>query len=193
MEIALLLFLVIDPFGNLPFVLAVLGRLDARAYRRAILREVAIAFAILLLFAMAGQAVLDYFRIEPAALQISGGILLFLISLQMIFRSSAALFGGRYGSDPLLVPIAMPAIAGPAAITTLIVLRDQQQAGLVEIVAALAAVLGVTAAILLAGRPLQRLLGERGIDALEKLMGLILNLVAVNMALGGLRQFLAPH
>ncbi|RMG35612.1 MAG: MarC family protein [Gammaproteobacteria bacterium] len=187
MEIALLLFLVIDPFGNLPFVLAVLKRLDGRAYRRAIARELGLAFLILLGFAVAGEAVLAYFRIDQASLQISGGIILFLISLKMLFQSSKAIFPGEYQADPILVPIAMPAIAGPAAITTLIILRNQQQAALGEIVLALLGVLTLTALVLLAGRRLQRLLGERGIDAMEKLMGLILNMVAVNMVLDGIR------
>lgn len=191
MEIALLLFLVIDPFGNLPFVLAVLRRLDTTAYRRAIVRELGLAFLILLGFALAGDAVLAYFRIDQASLQISGGIILFLISLKMLFQSSKAIFSGDYHDDPVLVPIAMPAIAGPAAITTLIILRNQQQAGLGEIVLALLGVLALTALVLLAGRRLQRLLGERGIDAMEKLMGLILNMVAVNMVLSGIRLTLA--
>lgn len=191
MEIALLLFLVIDPFGNLPFVLAVLRRLDTHAYRRAILRELGLAFLILLGFALAGDAVLAYFRIDQASLQISGGIILFLISLKMLFQSSAAIFSGEYHDDPVLVPIAMPAIAGPGAITTLIILRNQQQAGLGEIMLALLGVLTLTALVLLAGRRLQRLLGERGIDAMEKLMGLILNMVAVNMVLSGIRLTLA--
>ena len=191
METALLLFLVIDPFGNLPFVLAVLGRLDPAAYRRAILREILLALAVLSLFAVAGETLLGYFRIDQASLHVSGGIILFLISLQMIFRSSGALFSDGYAKDPVLVPIAMPSIAGPAAIATLILLRNQKAASLPELLLALTGVLAATALILLAGRKLRDLLGRRGIDALEKLMGLILNLLSVNMVLHGLRLFLA--
>ncbi len=190
MEIALLLFLVIDPFGNLPFVLAVLRKLDAAAYRRAVAREVILAFLVLLFFAVAGDAVLGYFQIDQASLRISGGIILFIISLKMIFQTSAAIFSDHYADDPVLVPIAIPAIAGPAAITTLIILRDQQQAGLLEIVLSLLAVLVLTAAVFLAGPRLQGLLGKRGIDAMEKFMGLILNMVAVNMVLQGVRGIL---
>lgn len=187
LEITLLLFLVIDPFGNLPFVLAVLRRLEPGAYRRAIGREIGLAFLVLLGFAVAGEAILAYFRIDQASMQISGGIILFLISLKMLFQSSAALFSGDYNDDPILVPIAVPAIAGPAAITTLIILRNQQQADLTEIIVAVLGVLALTALVLLAGRRLQQWLGSRGIDAMEKLMGLVLNMVAVNMVLGGIR------
>ncbi len=192
MEITLLLFLVIDPFGNLPFVLAVLKDLSAPAYRRAVLREMLLAFGVLLLFAVAGEAILGYLRIDQSSLQISGGIILFLISLQMIFRSSAALFRDeRYARNPILVPIAVPAIAGPATITTLMVLRGQQQVGLLQIGAALLIVLTITAIIFWAGRHLQGFLGQRGMAAIEKFMGLLLNLVAVNMILQGLRSYLA--
>ncbi len=191
LEIILLLFLVIDPFGNLPFVLAMLRKLPTAAYRRAVLREMLLAFAVLLFFAIAGEAVLGYFHIDQPSLRISGGIILFIISLKMIFQSSTAIFNNDYADNPILVPIAVPAIAGPAAITTLMILRSQQQAGLMEITASLLAVLTLTAAILLSGQRLQAFLGKRGIDAMEKFMGLILNIVAVNMVLEGLRGYLA--
>jgi multiple antibiotic resistance protein len=191
MEITLLLFLVIDPFGNLPFVLAVLKDLSAPAYRRAVLREILLAFGVLLLFAVAGEAILGYLRIEQSSLQISGGIILFLISLKMIFQSASELFRDRYAQNPILVPIAVPAIAGPATITTLMVLRGQQQITLLQIGAALLIVLTLTAGIFWSGRRLQAFLGQRGMAAVEKFMGLLLNLVAVNMILQGLRSYLA--
>ncbi len=190
MEMILLLFLVIDPFGNLPFVLAILRKLPGPAYRRAVLREVAFAFAILLLFAAVGETLFAYLNIQQSSLRISGGIILFLISLKMIFQSSEAIFTDRYAENPLLVPIAVPSIAGPAAVTTVMILRSQQQASLGEVTLALSAVLGATVLILLAGRPLKRALGERGILALEKFMGLLLNLVSVNMIMQGLSDWL---
>lgn len=110
----------------------------------------------------------------------------FLISLKMIFQSSAAIFSDDYADDPILVPI-----AGPAAITTLMILRSQQQATLWEVVISLLGVLAITAAVFLAGSRLQEFLGQRGISAMEKFMGLLLNLLAVNMTLEGLRGFLA--
>ena len=190
MEMILLLFLVIDPFGNLPFVLAILRRLSGPAYRRAVLREIALAFVILLLFAAAGESLFGYLNINQSSLRISGGVILFLISLKMIFQSSETIFADRYAENPVLVPIAVPAIAGPAAVTTVMILRSQQQASLAEVATALAVVLAVTVLILLAGRPIKRMLGERGILALEKFMGLLLNLVAVNMIMLGLSDWL---
>ncbi|MCB1763395.1 MAG: MarC family protein [Gammaproteobacteria bacterium] len=189
LESALLLFLVIDPFGNLPVVLAVVGDAPAAHYRRIIIRETALAFVVLALFAYAGDQVLGYLNIERASLTVAGGVILFLISLKMVFRSAADLFDENYRNDPLLFPIAVPLLAGPSAITTVMILRSQQQVDLTSLLLVLAAVLVVTCIVFLPGRRLSTHLGPRGVRALEKLMGLLLNLVAVNMMLVGVRTF----
>ena len=126
-EQILLLVLVTDPFGNLPLVLAALGRLDAAAYRRAVLRESLFAFAVLLVLGWGGAGLLRTFGITEPALHIGGGVILFLLSLRMIYGGPQGAFQDGYAADPLLVPIAVPAIAGPAAIATVILLRTQQQ------------------------------------------------------------------
>ncbi len=190
-EITLLLFLVIDPFGNLPFVIAVLSRLDARAYLRAVLRELGLAFLVLLAFALFGGAILHYLNIEPWSLSIAGGIILFLISLKMIFRSAREIFADGYSDNPILVPIAVPSIAGPSTITALIVLRTKEQLPLETVLAALVIVFLLACLVFLPGRLLSRALGERGLAALEKFMGLLLNLVAVSMIMRGIRDFVA--
>ncbi len=189
-QIILLLFLVIDPFGNLPFVVAVLARLDAAAYRRAVLRELGLALLVLLLFAIAGGTILDYLHIETWSLSISGGIILFLISLKMIFRSAREIFADDYSDNPILVPIAMPSIAGPSAITALIVLRTKEQLPLTEVLLALLVVFFLACLVFLPGRRLSAVLGARGLGALEKFMGLLLNLVAVGMIMRGVRDFI---
>ncbi len=191
-EIALLLFLVIDPFGNLPFVLAILKNLDAAAYRRAIMRELSFAFGVLLLFALGGAGILDHLGVEQASLAVAGGVILFLISLGMIFGSATEIFRGDYGNNPLLVPIAVPSVAGPSAITVVIVLRTREQVPLEPVLWALALVFLLTLGVFLAGRGLSRRLGSRGLAAVEKFMGLLLNLIAVDMILGGIRDFLLP-
>jgi multiple antibiotic resistance protein len=190
-ESALLLFLVIDPFGNLTFVLSVIGEMPAARYRRIILRETALAFSILGLFALAGEQFLGYLNIEQAAIAVAGGVILFLISLKMIFRSASEIFDDSFRDDPLLVPIAVPSLAGPSAITAVMILRTQQQTEFVTLMASLCMVMVVTAIVFLFGRTLSNHLGQRGLRATEKLMGLLLNLVAVNMMLVGVRDFLA--
>ncbi len=170
-ESALLLFLVIDPFGNLPFVLAVLSGTEKSHYRKTILRETLLALLVLVLFALVGEALLGYLSIERASLMVAGGVILFLISLKMIFQSAKDVFAGDYSHDSFLFPIAVPCLAGPSA--------------------ALLLVLVTAFLIFLLGHRLSDWLGERGIRAVEKLMGLLLNLVAVNMMLIGVRDFLA--
>jgi multiple antibiotic resistance protein len=189
-ESALLLFLVVDPFGNLPFVLAVLGNCTPSQYRRAVTRETLLALLVLAVFALVGEQILGYLSIERSSLIVAGGMILFLISLKMIFKSSAEIFESGYRDNPLLVPIAVPALAGPSAATTVMILRTQRQVAVESLLLGLVAVLLAAWLILLAGRPLSAWLGPRGISAMEKFMGLLLNLVAVNMILRGVREFL---
>jgi multiple antibiotic resistance protein len=189
-ESALLLFLVIDPFGNLPVVLATLGDAPASRYRRIILRETSLAFVTLALFASAGERLLAYFAIEEPAISVAGGVILFLISLKMIFRTSAEMFDDSYRDDPFLVPIAVPLLAGPSAITVVMVFQFNFEAGIGTLLLTLAIVMALTTMILLLGRRISGFLGDRGLRALEKLAGLLLNLVAVNMILVGIRRFL---
>jgi multiple antibiotic resistance protein len=191
-EAALLLFLVVDPFGNLPLVLAVLGDKSPASYRHTIARESLLALLILAAFTLAGEQVLGYLDIEPSSVVVAGGVILFLISLKMIFRSAAEIFDESYRDDPILVPIAIPALAGPSAITAVMILRTQQQIGLVALLPAVVLVMLVSCAILMLGRRISDYLGLRGIRAAEKLMGLLLNLVSVNMILVGVRDFLSP-
>lgn len=190
-EQMLLLVLVTDPFGNLPLVLAALGRLDAAAYRRAVLRESLFAFAVLLVLGWGGAGLLHTFGITEPALHIGGGVILFLLSLRMIYGGPQGAFQEGYAADPLLVPIAVPAIAGPAAIATVILLRTQQQVPLWQLAAGLLGALLITLATFLLGRRIAVWLGPRGVNAMEKLTGLLLNLIAVNMMLQGVQRFLA--
>lgn len=191
LESALLLFLVIDPFGNLPFVIAVLRNLSAAAYRRTIAREILLAFLVLVLFALGGEQILGYLNIQHASLSVAGGVVLFLISIKMIFGSASELFHDDYSDNPVLVPIAIPALAGPSAMTAVMILSTHQQVAIGPLLLALLAVCLVTGAILMLGRQVSGLLGKRGVQALEKFMGLLLNLFSVNMILQGVKDFLA--
>ena len=154
------------------------------------MRELGLAFLVLLLFAVSGSALLHYLSIDPWSLSIAGGIILFIISLKMIFRSAREIFADDYSDNPILVPIAVPSIAGPSTITALIVLRTKAQMPLEMVLAALAIVFFLACLVFLPGRRLSQALGERGLSALEKFMGLLLNLVAVSMIMRGIRDFI---
>jgi multiple antibiotic resistance protein len=190
-ETALILLLVTDPFGNLPVVLAVLKQLSLPAYRLAIIRETLLAFIVLVVFALAGQTILDYLNIQQPSLSVAGGVILFLISLKMIFSSAAHMFEDDYSDNPVLVPIAIPFITGPSAITTTMILYTSEQVSLQLLLIAIALVFVVILITLLSGHRLLRWLGQRGINAMEKFMGLLLSLIAVNMILIGIKEFWA--
>lgn len=188
LEILILLFLVIDPFGNLPLVITLLRDLDDRTFQKTLLRETAIALVILVVFLFAGGQVLRFLSISQPSLKVAGGVILFLISIKMIFRGSAEIFEGSKDSGPVIVPIAVPSIAGPATITTLMILRTHAGVSITHVLVSLGLVVSLQLMLFLIGRKLTRLLGRDGIKALEKLTGLLLNLIAVNMILSGLGE-----
>ena len=190
-ETIILLFIVIDPFGNLPFIITFLEQLDKKQYDRAVLREMAIAFGVLCLFLFAGDTILAFLSIRESSVRIAGGIILLIIALQMIFRSASEMFQHEYSHDPLVVPIAMPSIAGPSAITTLIILKTDATVPAGYVLAALAIVFVLTLAILYLGRLLMDRLGHRVLRALEKFMGMLLSLIAVDMIMVGIKSMLA--
>lgn len=190
-QVAVLLFLVTDPFGNLPLLLTVLQKLEKAAFRRAVLRETAIAFAVLALFAWNGDRLLGYLNVSQSSLHVAGGVILAIISLKMVFGQTQEMFEDRYADDPLLVPIAIPAIAGPAALTTVMLLSNQYEIPLTTLLSALVLVFLVNLATFLLGRPLGVWLGPRGLSAAEKFMGLLLNLVSVDMIMTGIKRYFA--
>jgi MarC family membrane protein len=189
---AVLLLLVIDPFGNVPIVMGTLAGVDAARRRRIVLRECLIAYAILLAFLLGGRTFLAWLQLSEASLAIAGGIILFLIALRMVFRHpDEGLFGDVPGSEPLIVPLAVPAIAGPSALATVMLMASRDPARLGQWVAALTAAMVVTTAVLVAAPALSRVLGERGMLAAERLMGLVLTALAVQMLLDGVTTFVA--
>jgi small neutral amino acid transporter SnatA (MarC family) len=184
-----LLMLVLDPFGNMPIVLSALAGVPLERHRRIILRECLFAFAILLAFMVGGKAFLDFLQLSETSLAIAGGIVLFLIALRMIFPHPEGVFGDPPGTEPFLVPLAVPAIAGPSALATVMLMASREPARIGGWILALTVAIVVTMIVLLAARRLQRLLGERGIRALERLTGLLLTAIAVQMLLDGIATF----
>jgi MarC family membrane protein len=186
---ALLLAIVLDPFGNLPLVVSTLARVPAPRHRRIILRECLFAFLILLAFMVGGRLLLDFLQLTETSLAIAGGIVLFLIALRMIFPRPEGIFGEEAGADPFLVPLAVPAIAGPSAIASVMLLASREPHRLGDWIVALSVAMAVTTVVLLGADRMQRVLGERGVRALERLMGLVLTAIAVQMLLNGVTAF----
>jgi MarC family membrane protein len=188
---AVLLLLVIDPFGNVPIVLATLENAAPARRPRIVVRECIAAYVILLAFLFGGQAFLALLGLSETSLAIAGGIILFLIALRMVFRHPEGLFGETPGEEPFLVPLAIPAIAGPSALATVMLMVSRDPAHRLAWVIALTAAMIVTTIVLVASHRLQRVLGERGMIAVERLMGLVLTAIAVQMLLDGLRNFVS--
>jgi len=186
---AVLLLLVIDPFGNVPVVIAALGNVAPPRRAPIVLRECAAAYLLLLAFMFGGQTFLQWLQLSQVSLTIAGGIILFLIALRMVFRHPDGIFGDPPGGEPFLVPLAIPSIAGPSALATVMLMATRSPAQWLSWILALTAAMVVTTIVLLGAHRLQRLLGERGMLAVERLMGLVLTALAVQMLLDGVRTF----
>ena len=187
--VAVTLFFVMDPLGNLPVFNAILARFDTRQRIRIVARELAFALGILLVFLFAGTQILKLFGLTQPSLNIAGGILLFLIALRMVFPRFTHQ-DGETEDDPFIVPLAMPLLAGPSTIAVLLLLSSSQPERIWDWCAALVLAWTVTSIVLLTAPALIRFLGTRGIRALERLMGMILILIATQMLLNGVRDFL---
>jgi len=184
-----ILLLVMDPIGNIPVFVTLLRNVDAERRTRVILRECAIAFAVLLVFVFFGPVLLEVFGISDPSLTIAGGVILFLIALRMIFRHPDGLFGDTVQGEPFIVPLAIPSIAGPAAIATVVLLVSREPQRWMDWSAAVTVAMLVTVILLLFAERISRLVGERGLLAFERLMGLILTAIAVEMLLRGIQGF----
>jgi MarC family membrane protein len=189
---AILLAFVIDPFGNVPVVNALLAGFPPPRRRVIVVRECAIAFVILLAFMLGGKQVLDVMRLSESSLSIAGGVILFMIATRMVFASPEGIFGlpaRGGGGEPLIVPLAVPFIAGPSALATVMLMASRTPERLGMLAAALTVTMLFAALVLACGDRLQQWLGERAMQAIERLMGLVLTAMAVEMLLSGIRMF----
>jgi len=190
-----LLLLVADPLGNIPIFVAALRGVPPHRKHAVIVRECLIAFAFLAAFMFVGNRFLDVLGLTDISLQIGGGVILFLISLRMVFPVPEGIFGTSPGGEPFIVPLAIPALAGPSALATVLLLVSREPSKVFEWLGALAVAMMICAAVLVFSERLQSWIGERALIAMERLMGLILTAIAVEMILKGLRAFIVelPH
>lgn len=184
-----ILLLVMDPVGNIPLFLSLLSKVDPSRRARVIVRECCIALAVLIAFALFGKYILGLFGISEPSLTIAGGVILFLIAVRMVFHGTEGMFGETPEGESFIVPLATPAIAGPAAIATVVLLVSSAPHRLLEWMAAMSAAMLVTLAVLGVAERLSRLIGRRGLLAFDRLMGLILTAIAVEMLLRGVATF----
>jgi multiple antibiotic resistance protein len=187
----LLLFLVMDPVGNLPVFVSILETVPPQRRRRVLLRELTVAYMVLAAFLLAGKYLVRLLHVSSPALAIAGGVILFLVSLRMVFPGTRRDGPAGVEGEPFLVPLAVPLIAGPAAMTMLLIFATRHADELLRwFIALTLAWLSVCLILLLSG-PIRRVLGRRGVRALERLMGMVLITLAIQMLLDGIRAFLA--
>ena len=182
---AITLFLIMDPLGNVPIFLVVLEHVAEHRRRYIILRELIIALIVMLLFLFAGPAMLRTLGISPEAVAIAGGLVLLIIAIRMIFPLRGSSVMGDDDEDhgePLLVPLAIPLLAGPSLLATLM-LRANSGNILQHTLPALLLAWAASAVILLASPFLYRIFGNRGLKAMERLMGMVLICISVQMQL----------
>ena len=188
---AILLFLILDPLGNIPVFLSLLKGLPPARQQRVLARELLIALGVLMLFLWGGQYLLDVMHLRQESVSIAGGIILFLIGLRMIFPPRDGIMGEMPEGEPFIVPIAIPMIAGPSGMAAVMLLGSQEPGRMAEWSLALVIAWVATASILFLAPSLQKLLGNRVLTAIERLMGMVIVAISVQMLLDGIARYLA--
>jgi MarC family membrane protein len=189
---AILLFFVMDPIGNIPLFLAALRPVDPARRLWVVGRELLIAYGLLAGFLYAGRPLLSVLGISEPALTMAGGIVLFLIAIKMVFPAAHGSLGEAVDGEPFVVPLAIPYIAGPSALATVLLMTSRDPSRHAEWLLAVSLAWLASAAILLLGAKLSSFLGEKGITAIERLMGMVLVASAVQMFLDGAAKVMRP-
>ena len=184
------LFFIMDPLGNVPIFNSILARFDSRRRAQIVARELCFALVILFVVLFTGNAILGFMGISESSLSIAGGILLFIIALKMIFPVTKKASEEEVIEDPFLVPLAIPMVAGPSTIAVLLLLSSGSPEKMTQWSIALLLAWGTTTVLLVSSPFLMRFLGERGSRALERLMGMMLVILATQMLLNGVRDFI---
>ena len=184
-----LLLLVLDPFGSLPIFISVLKGVAPERRTRVAVRETLIAFAVLLAFMLAGQGFLNLMRLSERSLEVAGGVILLIIAIRMIFSGGAEVYASDSQREPLIFPLAVPLLAGPSAMATVLLLASRQPDRMLYWVGALTLAMGLSGIVLLLSDRIRRWLGSSMVSAIEKLMGLVLTAIAVEMVLAGLKRY----
>ena len=184
------LVFVMDPLGNVPLFLSVLKDVNKSRHQRIILRELLIALAVLLIFLFGGTALLDLLSLRQESISIAGAIILFLIAIRMIFPSPYGMMGDTPEGEPFIVPLAIPLVAGPSTLAVSMLLVNSDPNRMLDWTIALVGAWIVSAIVLLASPLLLKALGSRGLIAMERLMGMILVIIAVQMFFDGIQAFM---
>lgn len=186
---ALLLFLVMDPLGNIPLFMTTLKKVEASRQRKVVIRELLIAFVVLVSFLFLGQYLLQLLHLTQTALTTAGGIILMIIAIKMIFPSHNASLQEDVEGEPFIVPLAIPYVAGPSAMATSLLMMSGDPSRWADWLLAVFIAWLASALIIYFSSYFAKFLGEKGLIAIERLMGMLLITVAVQMLLTGIAEF----
>ena len=188
----ILLILITDPLGNIPLFISALKNVASERRNKIIVRECLIAFATLVFFLFFGSAILSALNLSDETLRIAGGVILFLIALNMVFPGTGGnLVDESTHGEPFIVPVAIPLIAGPSAMTTVMLLGKSEPSRMLEWIGSISIAIAVTMVVFFTAVKLEDRLGPAFLSAIEKLMGLILTAIAIDMLLSGLTSYIA--
>ncbi len=185
----ILLLLVLDPLGSLPIFIPLMRDVPRERRTGVALREIGIAFGVLAAFMVLGQGFLHVMRLSERSLEVAGGVILLIIAIRMIFSHEGGVYGVPEGREPFIFPLAVPLLAGPSAMATVLLLASRQPDRMASWIGALACAMAVSGAALLLCERIRRLVGDSVVAAVEKLMGLVLTAIAVEMILAGLKRY----
>jgi MarC family membrane protein len=185
----ILLLLVLDPLGSLPIFIPIMRTVPKERRARVAVREVTIAFCVLLAFMFLGEGFLQVMHLSERSLEVAGGVILLMVAIRMIFSHEGGVYGTPDGREPMIFPLAVPLLAGPSAMATVLLLASRQPERMLQWVGALVCAMVVSGAVLLLCERIRRLVGDSVVSALEKLMGLVLTAIAVEMVLAGLKRY----
>lgn len=185
----ILLLLVLDPLGSLPVFIPIMREVPRERRIWVAVREVAIAFAVLLTFMFFGEAFLRVMHLSERSLEVAGGVILLMVAIRMIFSHEGGVYGTPEGKEPLIFPLAVPLLAGPSAMATVLLLASRQPDRVLTWMGALTCAMVVSGAVLMLCDRIRRWVGDSVVSATEKLMGLVLTAIAVEMILAGLKRY----
>ena len=187
---ALTLFLIMDPLGNIPIFLSVLDSVPEKRRKPIIVRELLIALGLMVLFLFAGGSILHTLGLSREAVAIGGGVVMMIIAIRMIFPAPGGVLpdDSDDGGEPFIVPLAVPLVAGPSILATLILLVERNPDQIMKSLSAVVLAWSVSAVILYFSTKLYKILGSRGLKAIERLMGMILISISVQMLLNGFKS-----
>jgi MarC family membrane protein len=185
----ILLLLVLDPFGSLPVFIPIMRGVPRERRAWVAVREVGIAFAVLVAFMFLGNGFLNVMRLSERSLEVAGGVILLMVAIRMIFSHEGGVYGVPEGKEPFIFPLAVPLLAGPSAMATVLLLASRQPDRMGAWIGALACAMAVSGLVLVGCARIRRWLGDSVVSAFEKLMGLVLTAVAVEMILAGLKRY----